>query len=211
MKRINQIAVVMTLLTSLASQTGWSQIAKCQDAEGKWHYGDNAADVCRESKITVLDKSGLKVKEIDRPPTQAELAAREAERKRREAEEAEAHERAVARERILRVYPNEESIIRARDERLTGIQKNIDLDEKLLDELRLEKNKLEKQGKPKDAKGRAKQAQRLQGIEKDIESYSASISRLRADREKVRRKYKIILEEYRDLTGAGPEKKSATP
>jgi len=206
LKRTRLIVAGAFLLVLFSIRPGWSQIEKCQDAEGKWHYGDNAAAVCRESKITVLDKSGIKIKEIDRPPTREEIEAREAERKRREAEEVEKREREQARARILRVYPDEKSIYRARDGRLEGIEKSIKLNEQLLDELRLEKQKLKKAGMPGNEKARARYNRRLQEIEQDMERYTASISRLRADRERVSKKYKMILEEYRDLTGNGPEK-----
>ncbi|MCK5360782.1 MAG: hypothetical protein KAJ95_09155, partial [Gammaproteobacteria bacterium] len=39
-------------------------ISKCQDASGKWHYGDNAAAACGDATITVIDKRGRKIEEI---------------------------------------------------------------------------------------------------------------------------------------------------
>ena len=37
-----------------AAPSGASSIKKCQDATGKWHYGDTAADECARSKVTVI-------------------------------------------------------------------------------------------------------------------------------------------------------------
>lgn len=181
-------------------------IEKCQDADGKWHYGDNAAAVCADSKITVLNKKGIKVKEIDRPPSHDEIEAREAEKKRKEAQAGIDNERKIARERILRVYPDEASIIRARDQRTAGIDKNISLNETMLGELRLNKNKLDSAKKPKGEKAQKHQVQQKQRTQEYIDSYTSSISNLRADRERVQKKYGTILEEYYDLTGTGPVK-----
>src|SRR5437660_1432838 len=52
-------------------------IKKCQDATGKWHYGDSASDACAESKITVMSEQGIKKKEIAAPLTRDELKQRE--------------------------------------------------------------------------------------------------------------------------------------
>lgn len=180
------------------------QIEKCQDETGKWHYGDTAAAICAESKITVLNKKGVKVKEIDRLPTMDEIEAREAEKKRLKEQKALEKERAVARQRILRVYPDEASIIRARDQRIKGLDSNISLNEQLLDELRLRKKKLDNAPVPKDEKAKQRQERNKQRLQADIDHYSASISRLREDRERVEKKYAGILEEFYDLTGTGP-------
>ena len=36
-------------------------ISKCQDADGKWHYGDNAASICGDARITIIDDRGRKI------------------------------------------------------------------------------------------------------------------------------------------------------
>jgi len=196
--------LLLPILQSNAHAQG--DIEKCQDAMGKWHYGDNAAAVCADSKITVLDEEGVKVKEIDRPPSYEEIEAREAEKKRVEAQAAIDKDRAIARERVLRVYPDEASIIRARDQRIAGLDKNISLNEQMLDELRLQKKKLDSAGKPKGEKAQKRQAQKKLRFQEEIDHYTSSISSLREDREKVQSKYKFVLEEFYDLTGTGPEK-----
>jgi hypothetical protein len=179
-------------------------IEKCQDADGKWHYGDNAAAVCADSKITVLNKKGLKVKEIDRPPSHDEIEAREAEKKRKEVQAGIDNERKIARERILRIYPDEASIIKARDQRTAGIDKNISLNETMLDELRLKKKALDNAKKPKGEKAQKRQALQKERVQEYIDEYNVSISSLREDRERVQSKYGTILEEFYDLAGTGP-------
>ena len=200
---------MIALLVLSAHANAQGAIEKCQDAAGKWHYGDSAADACAESKITVLDNKGIKVEEIERPPSMDEVEAREAEKIRLEKQAAMEKERAIARERILRVYPDEASIVRARDQRLDGLDRNISLNEQLLDELRLRKNKLDKAAVPKDDKAKKRQADKKTNVQTQIDQYMSSISRLREDRERVEKKYGGILEEFYDLTGTGPAQTGA--
>ena len=71
------IALIATFaLLSVAAQAGpatGSKIKKCQDASGHWHYGDNADDMCRQSKIVEINEQGLTTKEIAAPMTAEQL------------------------------------------------------------------------------------------------------------------------------------------
>ena len=72
---------------SLFSRLQAHAISKCQDANGKWHYGDNAASVCGDARITIIDDRGRKIDEVAPPMTVEEFNALEAEEKRKAAEE----------------------------------------------------------------------------------------------------------------------------
>jgi hypothetical protein len=209
LKRSKSFLFNLLALPVSFSFSAHAQIEKCQDELGKWHYGDSAAAACAESKITVLDKKGVKVKEIDRPPSHEEVEAREAEKKRLQEQAAYEKERAIARQRILRVYPDEASIHRARDQRIEGLDKNITLNEELLGELRLRKKKLDDAAVPKDEKAKKRQDRQKLNVQNQIDQYSGSISQLREDREKVQKKYSNILDEFYDLTGTGPAQTGA--
>lgn len=175
-------------------------ISKCQDASGKWHYGDNAAAACGDATITVIDKRGRKIEEIAPPMTEEERLAMEAEEQRLEQETKLAAKRDMEKKRILAIYPGEESIIRARDSRLTSMDKNIKLQDELLDGMRLEMKKIEAREIPQDVKAKAK-LEKLKKYQKEsIDEYYQSITRLRREREKTVEKYERILTEFRDLT-----------
>ena len=83
-------------------------IKKCQDADGKWHYGDIAVEECENSKITTLTDRGFIKEEEAAPKTEAELRAEaeeqalmeKEEREKREAEEERAREAASAAIRL---------------------------------------------------------------------------------------------------------------
>jgi len=175
-------------------------ISKCQDADGKWHYGDNAASICGDAKITIIDKRGRTVDEIGPPLTEDELLAQEAEEKRLQQEARQEARREQEKARILAIYPREEDIILARDSRLTSMDKNIKLQENLLDGMRLEMKKLESKKAPQNEKEKAKLEKRKKMQQESIDEYYQAITRLRREREKTSVKYEHILNEFRELT-----------
>ncbi|MEN8710591.1 MAG: hypothetical protein ABF326_00195 [Arenicellales bacterium] len=175
-------------------------ISKCQDADGKWHYGDNAASICGDARITIIDDRGRKIDEIPPPMTVEEFNALEAEEKRKAAEERENAKRELEKRRILAIYPREESIIRARDERLKGMDNNIRVQEALLDDMRLDMKVLESKKMPEDPKARAKRESQINSQQASIDAYYQAITRLRREREQTSEKYERILREFRELT-----------
>ena len=175
-------------------------ISKCQDADGKWHYGDNAASICGDARITIIDDRGRKIDEIPPPMTVEEFNALEAEEKRKAAEERENAKRELEKRRILAIYPREESIIRARDERLKGMDNNIRVQEALLDDMRLDMKVLESKKMPEDPKARAKRESQINSQQESIDAYYQAITRLRREREQTSEKYERILSEFRELT-----------
>jgi hypothetical protein len=175
-------------------------ISKCQDADGKWHYGDNAASICGDARITIIDDRGRKIDEVPPPMTVEEFNALEAEEKRKAAEERENAKRELEKRRILAIYPREESIIRARDERLKGMDNNIRVQEALLDDMRLDMKVLESKKMPEDPKARAKRESQINSQQASIDAYYQAITRLRREREQTSEKYERILREFRELT-----------
>ena len=53
-------------LSATAAEPKGKLIKKCQDAAGKWHYGDNADVACAKSKITEISPEGIKKKRPQR-------------------------------------------------------------------------------------------------------------------------------------------------
>jgi len=175
-------------------------IAKCQDADGKWHYGDNASYACGNNRITIIDETGRKLEEIDKPLTFEEINAQKAEEKRKILEEKQQAKHEQEKKRILAIYPTEESVIRARDDRLKGMDKNIRLQQQLLDTMRLDLKGLEarmvtdKEGVKNILETRIK----LQ--RENVDDFRQAISQLRRERERTAEKYEEVLIEFRELT-----------
>ncbi len=196
---------VFLLLAIILNPVSAYDISKCQDASGKWHYGDNAASACGDAKITIIDERGRTIEEIGPPLTDDELLAQEAEAKRLEVEAQQEARREREKKRILAIYPNEESIFRARDSRLTGMDKNIKLQEELLDGMRLDMKKLESRKAPENKKDRAKLERRKKDLQASIDEYYQAITHLRREREKTAEKYERILTEFREMTTDGDD------
>jgi len=175
-------------------------IAKCQDADGKWHYGDSAATVCGDTRITIIDKSGRKIEEIDEPLTLEVINAQKAEEKRKELEQKQRTKRELEKKRILAIYPSEESVIRARDDRLKGMDKNIRLQEELLDTMRFDMKGLEARELSVDEKEKEKLETRIKMQQENMDAYYKAITQLRREREQTAEKYQEILIEFRALT-----------
>lgn len=185
------VAVAVWPARSLAQDASKKiEIQKCQDADGKWHYGDTAAQECARSKITVIDKRGLKVDEVKAPPTEEELKREEAAAAAKLEEEARAAEEKRARDRILSIYDSEEAILRARDERVGHVDRQIatyaDMEGRLRE--RLEKSRA--QGVKPEA---------LQQVEADIDAYKRAIVSAREQRAEIMTRYAQDLEQYRAL------------
>lgn len=125
------IQILVLVVFFSASHNAWA-IKKCQDADGKWHYGDTAIEECENSKITILTDRGFVKGEEERPKTEEELAAEEvANAEERQLEEA---QRAAEEEklRILSIYETAEDIDRQRDNQVRSVQSNIDVHESYL-------------------------------------------------------------------------------
>ncbi len=105
---------------------------KCQDADGKWHYGDTAARECAKSRITEIDQEGNRVQEIEAPVSEEELAARKAAEEKARAEQEAADKLQGELERLRAIYDDEDAIIRARDERLAHIDRTVAINDALI-------------------------------------------------------------------------------
>ena len=166
---------------------------KCQDAEGNWHYGDQAAQECELSRITEIDGSGTHLKEIEAPLSEEELEARKrmndkmAEQKRMEAE------KKALDQRLLVTYDSDESIIRTRDALLHAIDSGITADQTFREQLDQELvDMIASSVKETDSKA---VELRLQ-----IEEFDKSIRDRLAVRELTRERYDFELSRYQELT-----------
>ncbi|HSH42242.1 MAG TPA: DUF4124 domain-containing protein, partial [Arenicellales bacterium] len=196
----------MTGITDLLLKSSWlvalgaaltagavhaQSITKCQDAEGNWHYGDFAAEACaKKSTVTEMDERGLKMKESDAPPTPEEL---EAKRAAEEQERLEAERRArqqAENQRLLRVYDSEEAVIRARDERVSAIEQEMESHQLFRQDLVEARDRARSQGNE----------ERANELSAEIRQYDQAIQRLKEERGEVARKYNQDLEKYRELT-----------
>lgn len=196
----NAWSIVLPAWLALLGTGELHAISKCQDAQGKWHYGDMADEACGDSTITIIDKSGRTVEEVLPPMTDRERKALEEELARLELEQKLEKQREMERQRILAIYPSQESIERARNDRLRGMDKNIKLQEQLLDDFRREIKEL-KALKPANEKARKDVENQIVKKQANADDYYKAISRLRREREKTALKFQQTIADYIELTG----------
>lgn len=194
-----------TLICSLAiaaccvQPVNAGMITKCQDAQGTWHYGDNASEECAESTWTELNDRGVVVQEEVVPPSAEEIRAQ---REREEAaQRAEEEQKAKEREwnRMIAIYDSEEYIIQTRDNRLENISEMIEVNEQLLKRLhatlqnymsmsgekaQAEADKTREQIMAFETDNRAKNAEK----KKIVETYSELLKRFREAKQRLKDK-----------------------
>ena len=177
-------------------------ITKCQDADGNWHYGDYAKDVCANSKLTKLNERGRKVDEIAAPKTDQEL---QAEQELKEKEEAErlAEEKAEAeKSRILSIYETEADIDRVRDNQLSSIQGSIDVHKAYIISKQKNIDRLtKKQTASTNSKFKEKTQKQIDQAKLELEKSKKSVEEFETQKVEITAKFEKEKQMYRELKG----------
>lgn len=191
MSRFIPLLLGLFLIVPVSAET----IKKCQDANGKWHYGDHAAFECEQySRITEIDEEGYKVGEVDAPPTQEELDAKiRAERQLSEQEDTDAKQKRLD-QRLLITYENPERILQTRDALLAAIDSAVDADRELRDQLTVELRRIEASGGPNAAEN-------AESIRQQIADFDEAIQARLATKEIAKNRYEMEHRRYKELTG----------
>lgn len=193
------VALVLFVAPAWAAGTGSkSVISKCQDIDGKWHYGDRAADECAQSKVIELDERGYKRKEIAVPKTGKELETEKAAIKREENERLAKKKQREADQRTLMVYESEANLTRTRDEKLAHIDAIIQANNNFMEKLQTKVESLGKQleGARKERQ-RADIQKQLDAVKAQILVYKQDNNDRTAERNKAAEKFAAELNRYR--------------
>ncbi len=200
------LAVLLTPFAAVAAEAPKGKlIKKCQDAAGKWHYGDNAAAECAKSKITEISQTGVKRKEVAAPPTEAELKQREAHQGELERERKLTEDRKRRDELLLSTYGHEDDIGYTRDRKLALLESSIKASEETLKSLRAALARLEAQAAEEKRGGKpvpAATAKSLTQTKNQIASHEAAIQSRRQEQDTVRKQAATDLARYRELRKA---------
>lgn len=196
--------LILGVAASAANGAGTTKIKKCQDDQGKWHYGDSAAAECAHSKITVMSKEGVTKKEIAAPPTEAELKARQTQ----EAEVEEANRRAEEQKKkdqlLLSTYAVEDDIVFVRDRKLAQVESQIKALNGTLESLNKVLARLEKQAADEQKGGQLSDetAKHLESTKHQIANREAEIAEKRREQGLIKQEAETELTRYRELKGA---------
>jgi hypothetical protein len=202
--------LLLTALVSLLSAPAYAagekvgKIKKCQDATGKWHYGDTAANECARSKIVEMTEKGFTKREIAAPLTEEELKRRAEQLDSEENKRLEAEERKRTDQILLATYGHEDDIKLVRDRKLSQVEATIKASTETLKPLNKTLERLEAQA-ANESKSDKELAQTTKGIEQtkaQIAKHEAVITAKRQEQEQIRKQADADLARYRELKKA---------
>ena len=215
---LSRVTLVLLLLgfalplSATAAETKGKLIKKCQDAAGRWHYGDIVDEACAKSKITEMDPEGIKKKEIAAPLTAEELTTREQRKDEIEQEQKLAEGKKRRDELLLSTYSHEDDITYTRDRKLAQLDNSIKASEDTLKSLRDVLARLGGQAAEESRGGKALPAPTAKGVaqtKSQIATHEAAIESKRKEQEAIRKQAAADLERYRELKKV-PIKQPAT-
>ncbi len=193
---------------ALAAQEGTTKIKKCQDAQGRWHFGDFAAAECERSKVIEMSGQGVKKKEIAAPPTAEELKQQDLQREAQERERDRSEQQKRRDELLLTSYGTEADISYVRDRKLAQVDATIQASEGTLNALRVALKRMEGQlaeeTKKGDKKAADQSAKSIEQTKAQIARHEATIAAKNAEKDAIRRQHDEELARYRELKRKSP-------
>jgi hypothetical protein len=198
------IAAALTLSANVAFSDKKVTIRKCQDATGKWHYGDTAAEACATSKVTEISDQGVKKREIEAPASADDIKRREA----IEEERAKAKERSKHDEILLSTYSHEADIGYVRDRKLAQLEASIKASQETLSSLHKVVSRLQAQeaSEQKSNVSTEQTTKMLEQTRQQIATHEGAVAQKRKEQELIRQRSESDLKRYRELrTGGAPD------
>jgi hypothetical protein len=194
------LALIAAGAASAADKT--TRIKKCQDDQGKWHYGDTADDECARSKVLELDSKGVQRKEIAAPLTEAELQASEQSRADDEKARKLSDDQQRRDKQLLATYMLEDDIVQTRDRKLADIEAQVSASEGTLKSLRasLQRSQAQAADEQRTAKAVSPQTAKLiANNETQIARHEASVQKMKKEQETTRAQFQSDIERFREL------------
>ncbi|MFV1993045.1 MAG: DUF4124 domain-containing protein [Acidiferrobacterales bacterium] len=183
--------VLVTVLFFALFSFGQGQAAgikKCKDDQGRWHYGDRAAESCSQSKVIEMNTSGTKTGEQAAPPTEqerAQLAGKKAETERLKKLQEEQDRKDQL---LLATYGLEKDIIYIRDRKISQLENSITASKATLTSL---EKTLERQKKT------GVDEKQIKRTEAQLATHRAVIKGKREEQAALKKKYAADLERFR--------------
>jgi len=197
--------VGVALNSSAAQQSGptdKAKIKKCQDAAGKWHYGDTADEACRQSKIIEINKRGVETKQIAAPLTEDERKAKDIEEAEKQKAVQLVAERARQDKILLNTYANEADVTATRDRKLAEVDVQVRGNQETLAAQQTALARLQVKAKEESGGGRAVSEQTKAGIGKTetaIAKQEAFIQSKHHEQAALKQRFQADLDRFRQL------------
>jgi hypothetical protein len=181
-----------------------SKLYKWVDANGNVHYSDRVPPEAVDKARQELNDDGMVVKQTDRALTDEERAALEIKR----AEEAKVAAAQAERDRqeqiMMAAYTSEQDVLRARDQKIEMIDRQIESYEVSMKSLQSSLTQLNARAAESQRAGRpvseALTAQ-IEDSKKNVQKQELAIKQKRLDRAAVTGEYELELNRYREMVG----------
>lgn len=187
------------------------KIKKCQDATGKWHYGDTADEACHQSKIIEINKRGVETREIAAPLTEEERKAKELEQAEKEKEAQLAAERKLKDKILLSTYTSEADITAMRERKLAEIDVQIRGSQATLKTQQDALARLQTKAKAEGSQASPQTQANIGKTEAAIAKQQAFIQAKQQEQEIVKQRFQADLERYRQLKTQPTDTLADTP
>lgn len=210
------IAAVCFLSIAMGLKPGFAGptfvIKKCRDANGEWHYGDNAGRACANSKVIEITDSGVRTKELAAPLTAAQLKERTAALAKSAKAQQQARSRARRDRILLSMYASASDITYVRNRKIADIKSLIEGEKDTLKSLQATLPRLRAQETAEKSTNKpeaADTAQVIANTEAQIATHNENIKKEQQEIVSVRQQAAADLVRYRKLKAA-PSLTSAT-
>lgn len=202
------IVLLVIFLSCIAHDVEAKKLYKWVDEDGRVHYSDKVPPEQNKLAREELNQEGVVTGKVARAKTKEEMAAEEEVMKiaRLQAIEAEKEKERIKKEKntILKSYINEDEIIRTKEERISGLNRNIEAAEQNLliqqrnhEDLLLRAADKERNG---EVVSEAFKSQ-IETVKKQIQYQKDYISDKQAEIIELGKKYDYDLEKYREYSG----------
>jgi len=197
--RLPFIANVLVVLSTLVFVSSAHAIKKCQDDDGKWHYGDVAVHECESSKVTTLSDRGFIESELDAPKTDEEIAAEKEQLAAIEAEKNRIQHERNERNRILSVYQSEADIDRQLENQIYSVESNIAVHNVFLKSMSAKIDRLETRKAEVKERFRPGIQSQIDEANLSVEEKKKELVALKEQKEQIKERFQREKELYRSL------------
>ncbi len=199
MKHITFLFTAVTLFCGLVFSSPVHAIKKCQDANGKWHYGDVAVAQCNNSKVTTLNDRGFIEDQKDAPKTAEQLQKEKEIEEKMKAKLAREQAEEDERNRILSIYETEADIDRQRDNQIDSVVGNIAVHKAYLKSVGGRVERLKERGTKLTGVAKDLNIERIAEAQERIKESSVELEKLMEQKASIIERFAYEKKTYREL------------
>jgi succinylglutamate desuccinylase len=197
---MNKCFMILFLLV-MVNTVDAKKLYKWVDKDGQVHYSDQVPADQIKKKHEELNEQGIVLEKVGNARTKEEIQAEREAKLRKIAADKQAAKEEKQRQNIIKAYTNEQEIIRLKEERISALERNIELANQSLNFQKTSKEQLLSMAADNERNGievsKALKS-RIKIIEEKIDYQNKFIQIKKNEIDKVKAKFARDLEIYRD-------------